>query len=340
MRLRLTDLGIRRLKWAGKQVTYWDTNLKGFGLRVSKFKKTFVVMVGKERKLISIDHFPDKPLKDARSEAKVILLQWSGSPLKNAQNAKTSFIEHCKLTTRPKTYKEYERYLELLEKDPPDLTLDEIRNTLDKLNGKVSAQNYAFATYRAYLNWCVREQIIRFNPLANIPMPNKLVSRDRVLSDAELKAIWDHTDNKPFGHIVRLLMLTGQRRSEIANLTDVTDVLTFPQTKGEPHTLPITPLVKKHLPVVHFNGWSKSKARLDKNSEVKGWKLHDLRRTFSTNCAKLGVPIHITEHILNHRSGSVSGIVKVYNRYSYLDEMKSALEAHEEHISSIIKKNP
>jgi integrase len=336
MRLNLTDLAIRRLKWSGSQKKYWDTNLKGFGLRVSKFKKTFVVMVGIERKLITVGHFPDKALKDARSEAKAVLVQWSGSPLKSAQNAKTYFIEHCKLTTRPKTYIEYERYLELLDKDPPDLTLDEIRNTLNKLEGKPSSQNYAFATYRAYLNWCVREQIIRLNPLATIPLPHKLASRDRVLSDDELKEIWKHTNNQPYGYIVRLLMLTGQRKSEIANLTDISDGMTFPQTKGNPHTVPITPLVQQHLPVQTFNGWSKSKVRLDKNSGVTNWKLHDLRRTFSTNCAKLGVPIHITEHILNHRSGSVSGIVKVYNRYSYLKEMEDALLLHEEHIKKLV----
>lgn len=293
-------------------------------------------MVGKERKLIAVGSYPDDKLKDARNEAKRVISEWSGNALKAPELAKARFIEHCKLTTKPKTYNEYERYLELLEKDPPNLTLDEIRNTLEKLEGKPSSQNYAFATYRAYLNWCVREQIIRFNPLANIPLPHKLKSRDRVLSDDELKNIWKHTNNQPFGYIVRLLVLTGQRRSEIANLTDITDVMTFPQTKGNPHTLPITPLVRKHLPVQQFNGWSKSKLRLDENSGVTGWKLHDLRRTFATNCAKLGAPIHITEHILNHRSGTVSGIVKVYNRYSYLKEMKKTLLLHEKHIAKIV----
>ena len=151
MRLNLTDLTVKRLKWAGKQATYWDSNLPGFGVRVSKKKKTFVVMVGKQRKLISVGHYPDDTLKDSRSEAKSILIDWSGTPLRNAQKAKKSFLEHCKLTTRPATYKEYERYMELLEKDPPDLSLDELRKTLNKLKGSPYAQNYAFATYRAYL---------------------------------------------------------------------------------------------------------------------------------------------------------------------------------------------
>lgn len=67
------------------------------------------------------------------------------------------------------------------------------------------------------------------------------------------------------------------------------------------------------------------------------WTLHDLRRTFATNCAKLGIPIHITELILNHRTGTISGIVRVYNRYSYLDEMKDALLLHEKHIRKIVE---
>jgi integrase len=98
-------------------------------------------------------------------------------------------------------------------------------------------------------------------------------------------------------------------------------------------------LLSEYLePPFDFNGWSKSKKRLDEKCGVKGWRHHDLRRTFSTNCAKLGIQIHVVEQILHHRSGTVSGIVQVYNRYSYLDEMKSALETHEAHISSIIKK--
>src|SRR5205085_5472157 len=76
-----------------------------------------------------------------------------------------------------------------------------------------------------------------------------------------------------------------------------------------------------------FNGWSKSKARLDRACGIKDWSLHDLRRTFATKLAAPGTPIHVTEKLLNH----ASGIAAVYNRHSYFEEMKAAVAAYESH---------
>lgn len=103
MRLNITDLAIRKLSWNGKQTTYWDTNLKGFGVRVSKHKKSYVVMVGRQRKLITLFRYGDKPLKDARSDARALLVQWSDLGLKTPQDAILGFSEHIKSTTRSST---------------------------------------------------------------------------------------------------------------------------------------------------------------------------------------------------------------------------------------------
>jgi integrase len=185
----------------------------------------------------------------------------------------------------------------------------------------------------------VRERIITVNPLAGLPAPHKLESRERVLTDDEIKAIWNATDYRPFGHIVRCLILSGQRRMEIAGgkAEWVTDVYTIPQTKNrQPHVIPVTPLLKEYLkPPFVFNGWSKAKVALDKTCGVDDWTLHDCRRYFSTTCAQLQVPIHLTERILNHKTGSVSGVAKIYNRYSYLKEMEEALLLYESHIRKI-----
>jgi integrase len=85
-----------------------------------------------------------------------------------------------------------------------------------------------------------------------------------------------------------------------------------------------------------FSGWSTSKAALDKLSGVSGWTLHDLRRTFATNLAALGTPIHVTERLLNHVSGTQSGIVAVYQRHSYMPEMRKAVEAWERHLCALL----
>ena len=84
-----------------------------------------------------------------------------------------------------------------------------------------------------------------------------------------------------------------------------------------------------------FSGWGKAKARFDKRLEgVAPFTLHDLRRTYSSVHAQLGTPIHLVEKLLNHVSGSFAGVAGVYNRYSYMDEMKDAVQLYEDWIQS------
>ncbi len=298
-------------------------------------------MVGKERKKITVGHYPNDKLKDARNVAKGVLMQ-SHHPTTDTATLREEYLEEVKSRLADKTYQGYKTNLENFEFEVASLTLKEARSYLEQYADAPQNQNNAFRALRAFLNWCIREGHIEHHPLVRIPEPNPKPSRDRVLSDDELKAIWQHTDFHPYGHIVRCLMLSGQRLSQIWKADPKwieDDVIHFPKEimKGkESHTIPLTLLLAEHLqPPFQCNSWSKSKVRLDKACGVTGWKLHDLRRTFATNCAKLGQPIHIVEQILHHRSGTVSGIVKVYNRYSYLDEMKIALEAHENHLHGI-----
>ena len=85
-----------------------------------------------------------------------------------------------------------------------------------------------------------------------------------------------------------------------------------------------------------FNAWGKNKVALDVASGITDWTLHDLRRTFATNLAALGTPIHVTEKLLNHVSGTLSGVAAVYNRHAYIDEMRTAIEAWEKRLSFIL----
>jgi len=185
----------------------------------------------------------------------------------------------------------------------------------------------------------------------------KSVSRSRVLTDDELRRVWVAIDEcGTFGAIVKLLILTGQRRGETAALQSSwikIDAITLPKeiTKnGREHTFPIGTMAASLLAErstsgglflarwrqTNFSGWSKSKAALDKLSGVSGWTLHDLRRTFATNLAALGTPIHVTERLLNHVSGTQSGIVAVYQRHSYMPEMRKAVEAWERHLHALV----
>ena len=110
------------------------------------------------------------------------------------------------------------------------------------------------------------------------------------------------------------------------------------------HTIPLSQLAADILdgipedgPLLKYAGWGKAKARLDKASGVTGWTLHDLRRSYATYHAQLGTPPHIIEALLNHKSGIVSGVASVYNRYLYLDEMREAVRKFETWFETVIK---
>jgi integrase len=185
------------------------------------------------------------------------------------------------------------------------------------------------------------------------PLRYKVASRSRILSDAELKLVWSRAEEAgyPYGTIVQLLILTGQRRGEIVGLRRnwiSKDTITFPagfcKNKRE-HVIPLGAEARNIVQSISgtggllfpargktqttFSGWSKAKREFDEALGFGDYTLHDLRRTYSSNLARLGVPIHVTERLLNHVSGTVSGVAAVYNRHSYAEEMKEAVAAHE-----------
>jgi integrase len=175
-----------------------------------------------------------------------------------------------------------------------------------------------------------------------------------------------------FGTILQLLVLTGQRRSEIGLLRwdwidEKNRTITFPASvtkNNRVHSFPYGDMVAdilatiprsgeytfrairehaKGTPVLTVNGWSNSKAAFDRlvqgkaaKSPVAPWTLHDLRRTFATNLAGLGVPPHITERLLNHVSGAISGVAAIYNRHAYADEMRQAIKLWEARLHEIL----
>lgn len=94
-------------------------------------------------------------------------------------------------------------------------------------------------------------------------------------------------------------------------------------------------------PTTIFNGWGKPKALLDAaiaeaGAAIPHWTPHDLRRTFATNLAALQAPVHVTEKLLNHVSGTVSGVAAIYNRHSYMDEMRDAVTKWDERLTALL----
>jgi integrase len=218
---------------------------------------------------------------------------------------------------------------------------------------------------------------VRSNPFADLPLLTTSNKRDRVLNDQEATAIWRVAGEAthPFGTIVRLLMLTGQRREEVAGmmwaeLSEDLATWTIPATRtknGIPHFVPLSQPAREllhslasdrledvrgtHQPTklalvfpgernTPFSGWSKAKSALDAASGVSGWWLHDLRRTLATGLQRLGVRLEVTEAVLNHLSGSRAGVVGIYQRHDWAEEKRSALDAWSAHLLAASEGKP
>jgi integrase len=366
--MRLTDLSIRKLKAPDSgQKTHFDDSLPGFGIRVSQGgAKSFVVMYGKQRQLKTLGRYPDMGLADARLAAKRVQGDLSllrprdpGTlPAVRFDMAKERFLEDCATRTKSSTREEYRRLLNRyfkFQKDVADVTRSDIANVIGSIKHAPSERHHAFVAIRTLMNWCTRHGMIEASPVP--PLSFKSQPRARILSDDELRIVWQRAEEcgYPYGCIVQLLILTGQRRGEIAGLrrswtkdAEIVFPHGFTKNKRE-HLIPIGPLTKRAIDTAPetadllfpargsdhrpFNGWSKSKRLFDHPIDVADYTLHDLRRTYSSNMARLGVPIHVTEKLLNHASGAVSGVAAVYNRYTYADEMRSAVEQYEAFIA-------
>jgi integrase len=211
--------------------------------------------------------------------------------------------------------------------------------------------NRILANVRKLLNWCLERGVIELNPAAGIKAPTKEVSRDRVLGDDELKALLRAclNDTYPFRQYVPILLATAARRAELAEMrwSEIDGnkwIIPAERAKnGKPHVVPLSAFALAKLAEVPrfldcdlvfttthrtpVSGFYKMVRRLSKGSGTSGWRLHDLRRTAASGMARAGVSPHVIERVLNHVSGTISGVAAIYNRYGYDKEKTEALEA-------------
>ena len=227
--------------------------------------------------------------------------------------------------------------------------------------------NRHLAYMRKLFNWCIERGYLEVSPCAGLKPPGVERSRDRVLDDTELAEVWHAATNLgwPWGPFVKLLILTAQRRNEVSamkweELDFEKRTWTLPQDRAKNRTGHIIPLtdgvtkILRELPTTgeyvfsttgrtSVSGFSKAKKRLvalideerGEGNPVPDWTFHDLRRTATTGMARLRVPPHIADAVLNHKSGTIKGVAAVYYRHAYLDERREALEAWEAHVWAI-----
>ena len=246
-----------------------------------------------------------------------------------------------------------------------DLDRAAVVRVLDGLtkDGKPAMATRTAAYGRACFQWAIRRSALETNPFTNLPL-TPVAKRERVLTDEELRSIWLATAGPgPYNAIVRMLMVTGQRREEVAGMTwdeiapDVSawTIAASRAKNGAAHIVPLSAQAHAVLRAAprresvdepelvfpglrgQFNGYSKAKEALDEKCSVKDWRLHDLRRTMATGLQWLGVRLEVTEAVLNHVAGSRAGIIGVYQRHTWAVEKRSALNAWGAHVAAIVE---
>jgi integrase len=369
VRSTLTEAAVRA---AEPNITLWDGALKHFGLRVTPAGcKSFVVLLGSGRRQV-VGQYPAITLAQARTKARMMLAEKTLGRYQTStitwDAAVQTFLTYVELNNRARTLKEYRRclrkYFAFGATRLVDVSREEINRKLDKLNHAPAQRSRALTYCKIFFNWCIDERgYLEHNPCRMTA--KKSPKRKRVLSDEELKQVWDAAGEcGTFGRIVRLLMITGQRRSEAAGLVgsfyshnEQTICLPDYLTKnGREHTFPVGELGRSVLePLLPekrsayvfpargkvdraFNGFSKCKAELDSLCPIPPWKLHDLRRTFRTNLGKLGVAPHIAERLVNHVSARTE-MEETYDLHTYLEPMREAVQKWELYLRALLQKD-
>jgi integrase len=224
--------------------------------------------------------------------------------------------------------------------------------------GAVVAANRVLARLSTFFKWAARVDIVATDPTIGIRAVGREKPRDRFLSDAEIVAFWAATgDGSAWSALFRLALLTGQRsRQEIGGMrwsevdveNRVWEVPAARSKNSKSHVVHLSALAMRQLEPLPrvgdrvFSGmtsFSRAKTRIDEKMAITDWVTHDLRRTCVTIMARLGVPPHVADKVLNHQGGIIRGVAATYNRFSYLDERRDALERLGEHIAKLVGEN-
>jgi integrase len=370
-----------------RDIFFWDEDLPGFGVRLRDDARRWVIQyrIGLQQRRESLGDLRKIALDDARRIARQRFAQVELGVDPAAARAKgravtaevtatlktlaERYLDSKHAVLRPATYNAAERYFRihwapLHDRPVPAITRAEVALGLQgivKAHGRVAAAR-ARTNLLALLAWAQREGIVENNvALATNNPALGLPSRERVLEDTEVRAIWKACGADDFGAIVRLLLLTGQRRNEIADLrfseVDIehaTITLSAARTKNKRQH--IVPLSDAALSIIRalpreagrdlffgagdrgFTSWSNSKRAFDLMvGNLPRWTLHDLRRTAATGMADIDIEPHVIEAALNHTSGSKRGVAGIYNRSRYEHQKRAALDQWAERVLAIVE---
>lgn len=386
-KLHLTKSVIDDLTPGSSETVYWDDGVPGFGLKVTpQGRKVFIVLyrtkdgLSRLRKY-TIGTYGQTTLAIARIAAQKVLADKNEG--KDPAAVKRDLRKRVVTDTVEDMVKEYRsRHVDALRagyeinriiateilcrwgtKSIHEIDRRDILSALDEIvaRGSPSAANYAFSVMRAMFNWAIGRGILEKSPCTGLSKPAPVNSRSRVLSDHELREIIfaARRTSRPYGAIVELLALLGQRRSEVSEMTwqevDLDKkVWTIPAERAKNSRSHFVHLAPRALEIIEaqprtsglvfptrsgqpFMEFSNMKSKLDIESGIKDWVLHDLRRTAVSGMASLGVAPHVADKVLNHQSGTISGVAAVYQRHEFLAERQAAMTLWDQHIASLFR---
>src|SRR5262245_10567361 len=393
---KLTKLMIDGLRPGPKDNIYWDSEQPGLHLKVTPGgKKVFmlyyrVLGAARQQRRYKIGDYGVITLQQARERAKSLLgsVADGKDPAAERKHARQRLNSELvsdlaaqfliKHAAQNRSAAETERIFNrdilprLGSRSIHSLKKHDVIALLEVVadRGSPIMANRTLAALRKFLNWCVARGIIDKSPADGAEAPGREAKRDRVLTDDELRRVMvaARRIGFPYGSIVELLAITGQRREEVASMCWAELDLpartwTIPAARSKnnkPHIVHLSDSAVRVLDQVPkielppdqdaaettalvfttngrtpFQGFSKLKTQLDELSGVTDWTLIDLRRSVVQWMVRLGVAPHIADKVLNHQSGAISGVAAVYQRHEFLVERHDALDRWGSHVERL-----
>jgi len=397
--MKFTKASVKRLSLpsGSRDKLFFDDELPGFGFRIRDGgKRTWIAQyrIGKKQRRVTIGAAANTTAEEARKRAKKILskVHLGADPQiekaevrvqaeNTVKSAVERYLDERAQRLKPRSLAEVQRHLRkhfpaLSEMPLAKVTRADVAAELAKIakqNGPFAA-NRARAALSSLYSWAMGEGLADRNPVIGTNKATNEIARDRVLSPLELSAVWQEAGDGDYGTIVKLLVLTGQRREEVGGMlwseVDLDGSIWRIQSErtknGLPHDVPLSqPAIAilrdrpKHerRDLVFgtgdgpFQGWSNAKSALDtrvraqlqkkdKQAQLVPWRVHDIRRTVATRLGDIGVLPHVVEAILNHVSGHKAGVAGVYNRAAYAAEKRTALDLWAVHVAEAATGQP
>lgn len=375
--ITLTDAKLAGMKRPPSgQVEIIDKTVPGLRVRIGQSgKPSFIIRkrVGGKIRVITLGQYSARfSLADARKAARSALSDLDAgkavAPVKRGTlTIKSLWPEYLATKTALRSHREIarigEKHIlpELGERMADAVTRGDVTRFIDGIAAPVMAR-LVHAQLSAFYSWAMpRLDKLASNPCRDAGRPAKPKARDRVLTENEMAALWRVVDAQaePWRSAVKLLILTGQRKSEVfearrAEFDLKAGLWTIPAERaknGAAHIVPLSEAARTVLEAIEevpgsrllfpadgnlenpASGISKAVERIragvraELSEDIAGWSLHDIRRTVATGLQRLGIRYEVTEAVLNHVSGSKGGVAGVYQRYGWADEKKAALGA-------------